>query len=361
MKSFVPLIFAFAALSGPARGDVQKVEFGDRAGVPFSGGSSEISIADPILERGQNFRLKVRFEAGEQGGTFFNVFLKKGGWGLPASLVVFDSEKNYVGDVPEYTGGPRKGLSLEDWTTLPGNAGAETILGGKAGQLGPLSDPLPAGTYYVQLIYKKSLLTPRPDSLQEMWKSLDHRDNSELFRSNALRIELVDRREAARPSFDEIVNLNQFPYDVERLYQQIEKLVHRDYPLATYYHLGSEIHFEYKTRPFIVLPRNLVGQPSAPIAVRGPDAGGVDCFIHIRAGQPRVRQQLLFEVDGPLPRDEGGEFDTFPLGCYSGKLNAYTDGQIKLPSNTAPTFRHDLTALLDRFDELVDKMQEKSN
>src|SRR4051812_18689646 len=63
--------------------------------------------------------------------------------------------------------------------------------------------------------------------------------------------------------------------DVQRLYDAVRTLVRRHYPEATSHRLGNTIHFEQKTRVFLVHLPLKSGEWQDPVEMRGPEAGGI--------------------------------------------------------------------------------------
>lgn len=190
---FIFTLLAILACSA-AYAQQAKVEFKDDIKSNFDQGRAVISIATPVIERGEKFQLDVRFTSEGWGGTFFNVFLLNPGAGLPASLAMFDEKKNYLGNLLEWNGGSRRNMTPDDWFRVPSGAYVGTTVNQRAGLFGFRVEPLPAGTYYLQMIYNKSFTAPRPDNDEEMGRFYKEWDRSELFRSNVLKIELVDRK-----------------------------------------------------------------------------------------------------------------------------------------------------------------------
>lgn len=117
---------------------------------------------------------------------------------LPGQLAIYDSNKKYIGDLIAFTEGSQAGISDDDWTFLYGGARVGMALGFRAGlvpntKFDWAGNLLPSGTYYLQLIMYKAFLSPNPFRVVgekiNFYKTFDR---SELFRSNVLKVQLVD-------------------------------------------------------------------------------------------------------------------------------------------------------------------------
>lgn len=164
----------------------------------FAYANSTIATTTPIIERGQSFYIDVKFTSGSFGShTYYNVWLENLGWYSPAALAVFDDKKVYVGNLLSYTGGQRIGVKPENWTYIPaGRSAGASILGRIPFGLRkmPSGKFYSPGTYYFQMIYNKSLVAKKPQHEAEVQDFYKNYDQSEYFRSNILKIEVIEKK-----------------------------------------------------------------------------------------------------------------------------------------------------------------------
>ena len=194
----INLIFTLLTIfiSSTAYAETAKVEFKEDLKPDFQHGRVVLSLANPVLERGQDFQLDVRFTNEEWGGPFFNVFLHNRGAAMPASLAIFDEKKNYLGNLLQWMGGSRQRNTPDDWIRIPAGTYVGMSLSQRAGLFGFRLEPLPAGNYYLQMVYNKSFIAPRPANPEKMLEFYNNFDRTELFRSNTLKVQLVDKKPA---------------------------------------------------------------------------------------------------------------------------------------------------------------------
>jgi hypothetical protein len=152
---------------------------------------------DSVLKRGQPFTTQITFHNTGGGAYFFNPFFNAL-IDLPAELAIFDSRKEYIGNLLYWEGGSRRTPGRDDWTFIWGGFVGTSIErmagyvpGTKYGSAGSL---LPPGTYYIQMIYYGVFLRPYHKVLKyeqqiDKWQASDRK---ELFRSNVVKVDLVD-------------------------------------------------------------------------------------------------------------------------------------------------------------------------
>jgi hypothetical protein len=149
------------------------------------------------LRRGERYAFEYTFYNTGGGYWVYNCFFNRL-VALPGQLAIYDSKKEYVGDLIQFEGGSQKGLGDDDWLFLYGGSHVGTGIGFTAGYVpmtkyGSTSNLLPAGQYYVQLILYKAFLTPNLSRIvgdkPDFYKTFDR---SEAVRSNAVRVEIVD-------------------------------------------------------------------------------------------------------------------------------------------------------------------------
>jgi hypothetical protein len=159
-------------------------------------GHAELKVVDSVLKRGQPFTTQITFHNTGGGAYFFNPFFNTL-IDLPAQLAIFDSRKEYIGDLLHWVGGSRRSTGPNDWTFIWGGfvgTSFERTAGYVPGtKYDSVRNPLPPGTYYIQMIYHGVFLHPHQElkHKQEIddWKTFDKK---ELFRSNVIKIDLVD-------------------------------------------------------------------------------------------------------------------------------------------------------------------------
>jgi len=160
-------------------------------------GYAELVVKDPVLRRGQQFIIQISFHNTGGGAYFFNPFFNRL-IDLPAQLAIFDSQKEYIGNLLYWEGGSRRTPGRNDWTFI-WNGFVGTNIERMAGYVpgtnyGSTGSLLPPGTYYIQMIYYGVFLRPYHEELKyeqqiDEWKASDKK---ELFRSNVINVDLVD-------------------------------------------------------------------------------------------------------------------------------------------------------------------------
>jgi hypothetical protein len=149
------------------------------------------------LRRGENYQIKYTFHVLNGSYAVYN-------WQfnslrpLPGQLAIFDAGKQYIGDLIRVTGGSQSMIRDEDWTFLYGETYLSKPLGFRAGLVPGtkyfyMENLLPVGTYYIQLILYRAFISPNPFRVEgdkiDFYKTFN---KSELCRSNAIKIEIVD-------------------------------------------------------------------------------------------------------------------------------------------------------------------------
>jgi hypothetical protein len=165
-------------------------------------GYATLTLNQTTLKLGERFSADIRFTNTSGGDCFYNPLFSRLTF-LPARLAIFDSRKAYLGDLLLWEGGSWRGPSAMDWQWVPGDCYVGTIIGHlTAGYVpgtesGVLGHPLPAGEYYLQVIYFNAFIAGNPERmgsnplkdlpihLAEFQKNFDR---GELFRSNVVRV-----------------------------------------------------------------------------------------------------------------------------------------------------------------------------
>ncbi len=157
---------------------------------PLATGYAVLSVDKPTIKLGERFAVNIRFYNTSSGEYFFNPFFQR----LipkPAQLAIYDSNKQYVADLLTWQGGSRRSVTAGDWTFIPTDCYVGTKLTFTAGY-NPASSSrkLPAGDYYLQMIYFKAFtMAPRPsDDKPVPGEFYQQFSRATLFRSNAVKI-----------------------------------------------------------------------------------------------------------------------------------------------------------------------------
>jgi hypothetical protein len=164
-------------------------------------GEAKLDVSDAELPIGEKFTIELRFVCNGGSNWFYNPFFS-GLAPYPAAIIVYDAEKNYVGDYLYLIGGSRTRPSSRDWIYVLGSNGTigaefQRIAGRVPGtRSASRATPLPPGTYYLQAVYfnafiglnRESNTLYAPERTDELMR---HFDTNELFRSNVVEIKLL--------------------------------------------------------------------------------------------------------------------------------------------------------------------------
>jgi hypothetical protein len=155
-------------------------------------GEVSIALAATTLRQGDTYSVRYTFHAMNRYYVYNWQFISL--IPLPGQLAVYDENKKYIGDLIAYVNGSRTLISKENWTYLYGGAFVGTSLRFTAGRVNSPQKRLPPGTYYIQLVLYRGFLSHPPSSTPEGWPELEKRlDRSELCRSNAIKIEILEK------------------------------------------------------------------------------------------------------------------------------------------------------------------------
>src|SRR5262245_11608427 len=158
MKSVVFSVFCALALCANSLAQDQKTIFRERINLESGSyrGYAELEVKDPVLRRGREFTTQITFHNTGGGAYFFNPFFNRL-IDLPAQLAIFDSQKEYIGNLLHWEGGSRRTPERNDWTYIWGGFVGTTIerMAGYVPRTkyGSADSLLPPGTYYIQMIY----------------------------------------------------------------------------------------------------------------------------------------------------------------------------------------------------------------
>ena len=159
-------------------------------------GYAQLNVDKPEIKLGSKYTIDIRFFNTGGGENFYNPFFT-GLIPLPAQLAIYDSKKKYLGDrlyMSEIIS--RRLASANDWIFVASNSYVGTLLGPfTAGYLNG-TQKLPAGEYYLQMIYYRAYLAPKPapdaGKDEQPMNFYENFDRTELFRSNAIKIRFTD-------------------------------------------------------------------------------------------------------------------------------------------------------------------------
>ena len=149
-----------------------------------------LELKDQQLKRDETYSVEYTFYVTNSSYDVYN-WQFNGLLPLPGQLALYNEKKEYVGDLLSWQGGSQRTPSDGDWTFLYGGSHVGSSLGVRFGRV---SEKLPVGTYYIQLILYNAFLSPNPQRILgkpiDFYKSFDR---SELCRSNAIKLDVVDR------------------------------------------------------------------------------------------------------------------------------------------------------------------------
>jgi len=170
--------------------DIQYKE-GYNLNIGSFGGHAALTTDKTTVKLGETFTVDIRFFS-ESPGDYYNTYFN-GLIPVPAKLAIFDSDKKYLGDLIEFIGGSRRRASSHDWTYIPSQCYVGTFLHPFiAGYIPSQSRyKLPDGDYYLQMIYNKTFILPRPADTDHVAVWSDKRLDRELFRSNVVKVRFV--------------------------------------------------------------------------------------------------------------------------------------------------------------------------
>jgi len=170
-------------------------------------GHASITAGTSVVKLGEEYKVLVQFFNDGGSNQFFNPDFN-GLVPIPACPVIYDANKKYIGKLWGPQCGSARGIGKWDWKLVPTGSHVDTTLSFKAEYIisaayDGIQLPLSAGEYYLQVIYFKAFVSPKPvdldsdnPSIEEMTRERAFYDNffdrSELFRSNVIKIHFVD-------------------------------------------------------------------------------------------------------------------------------------------------------------------------
>jgi hypothetical protein len=168
-------------------------------------GHASITVGPPTVKLGEEYKVPVQFFNDGGSNQFFNPDFN-GLIPIPACPVIYDINKKYIGKLWGPHSGSARGIGKWDWKFVPPGSHVDTTLSFRAeyitsAEYDGIQLLLPAGDYYLQIIYFKAFICPNPfgpdsdnPSVEEMTKRrafYDNFDRSELFRSNVVKVHFV--------------------------------------------------------------------------------------------------------------------------------------------------------------------------
>jgi hypothetical protein len=177
----------------------QSFPFRDQVDIIPSSEQGKVTIeAESMrMRRDEVYHIKYSYHAGNASYDVYN-------WQfhtlipLPGQLVIYDKNQQYIGDLLGRGESSQRMVTSADWTFLS----EETFLGKRlrfrAGlvpntKFDSPNNLLPAGRYYIQLVFYRAFRSPKWVYLQDNKKPfVEMFDKSELCRSNIINVDLVD-------------------------------------------------------------------------------------------------------------------------------------------------------------------------
>jgi hypothetical protein len=156
-------------------------------------GRAQLRFENVKLRRGELYVAEFTFYSTNCSYWVYNPFF--GGLiSSPGQLAIYDAEKKYVGEL-KYDTISHRSPSDADWVYLYAGGYIGTKIGFRAGYLPGtefchMGNLLPAGRYYIQVILYKAFLTHKDRYFRGDFSITF--DRSELCRSNAVEVELID-------------------------------------------------------------------------------------------------------------------------------------------------------------------------
>jgi hypothetical protein len=180
----------------------QEVAFIETRNLDFESyrGHASIAVGTSTLKLGEGYKVLIQFFNDGGSNHFFNPDFN-GLIPIPVCPVIYDINKKYIGDLWRWEGGSRRGVEGGDWKLVPAGSHVDYnwsfIAGCVPGSYDGGQHLLPAGEYYLQVIYFKAFIGPNPFSsifgnppvdITAFYKNFDR---GELFRSNAIKVRFV--------------------------------------------------------------------------------------------------------------------------------------------------------------------------
>jgi hypothetical protein len=163
-------------------------------------GEAMLSVKPLKLRAGEKVAIDITYASRSSGHQVFNPFFSAN-LPPPAALMVYDAEKQVIGNYLAQRGESLKSAGKDDWVYLPApNARVGTVLSQVAGQVpetqwARASRRLPPGRYYVQVVFYDGFFSfnnrTRPGDLEAIARFYNTFDRREALRSNVVEIEIA--------------------------------------------------------------------------------------------------------------------------------------------------------------------------
>jgi hypothetical protein len=135
--------------------------------------------------------------------------------------------------------------------------------------------------------------------------------------------------------------------DLTPLSKKLEKLVVKHYPDASYYmRCDGSLHFEHRTRIFMIHQPDKFGEWQDACEEPGPKNGGILCTIELRDGK--------YNGAAVVPQEFDLRYFTLYLAApYSKKLDQHLYVQLKCPKDVSKEFLKEFNRLVKDFDRTL--------
>jgi hypothetical protein len=135
-------------------------------------------------------------------------------------------------------------------------------------------------------------------------------------------------------------------YSLKNFYESLYVMVNRYYPKASFHMLNNEIHFEYKTRIFIIHGQSHNGEWGNPYEERGPNKEGVLCDIQL------LPHKYQGEAVAPQVFDKR-YYKSYLMAPYSQKYNCHLYVWLHYPKGVSENFLKEFTDLVNKFEDFL--------
>lgn len=160
----VIVAFVLLMLIGPSLSYGQAFSYREKSDSTnnYEKGEVSIDIAETTLHQNKDYTIRYTFQAHDSYAVYNWQFARLKA--LPGQLVIYDENKNYIGDLISWRSGSRGGPAYNDWTFLYSPSFVGTSLLFRAGYVPSVSRNyhVPKGTYYIQLVLYRAFLSSNP-------------------------------------------------------------------------------------------------------------------------------------------------------------------------------------------------------
>lgn len=162
-----------------------------------SAGVATLMVEKSTVKLGEKFTVDIRFFNSGCGDDFYNTFFNPL-IPFPAQLAIYDGDKKYLGDLLAWEKFSQISVTASNWTSIASDSYVGSILGPFTAGNFPPNGPgkIPAGDYYIQMIYNKTYIVANPamttDEKTALANFYTNFDRSELFRSNVVQLHFTE-------------------------------------------------------------------------------------------------------------------------------------------------------------------------